>query len=75
MLLVRSEEHRDRWCAFHELPHGDMMSLEQCWLLAHTWYADKLRPDWHRKMLEEVEGMLAAFGMTEPFWNLRVVKE
>ena len=71
MLLFRSEEHLDRWCAFSELPRGGTMSPEQCWQLALAWYADKLNPDWRRKTLDEAEAALADVGLTEPFWSLR----
>ena len=71
MLLFRSEEHLDRWCAFRELPRGGTMSPAQCWHLAQAWYGEKLHPDWRRKTLEETEAVLTAVGLTEPFWNLR----
>ncbi len=71
MLLFRSEEHIDRWCAFRGLPRGGTMSVAQCWQLARAWYGDKLRPDWRRKSLEEAEATLAAIGLTGPFWRLR----
>jgi hypothetical protein len=70
MLLFRSEEHIDRWCAFRELPRGGIMAPEQCWLLAHAWYADKASPDWRRRTREEAEAVLAGIGLTEPFWSL-----
>ena len=71
MLLFRSEEHLDRWCAFRKLPRGGTMSPEQCWRLALAWYADKLSPDWRRKTLEEAEAALVGIGLTGPFWSLR----
>ncbi len=71
MLIFRSEDHIDEWCAFRELPRGGTMSPEQCWQLAQAWYSEKLSPDWSRKTLEESEAMLAGIGLTEPYWNLR----
>jgi hypothetical protein len=71
MLLFRSEEHLERWCAFRELPRGGTMSPAQCWHLAQAWYGDKLSPDWRRTTLEETEAVLTAVGLTEPFWSLR----
>lgn len=70
MLIFRSEAHIDRWCAFCGLPRGGTMTVEQCWQLARAWYGDKLRPDWHRKTLDEAETTLAAIGLTVPFWSL-----
>jgi len=71
MLLFRSEEHIDRWCAFRELPRGETMTPEQTWQLAQGWYGDKLRPGWRRKTVEEAEATLTSIGLTEPFWRLR----
>lgn len=71
MLLFRSEEHVDRWCKRRDLPRGATMSPEQCWHLAHAWYADKLSPDWRRKTPDEAQAVFAQIGLTGPFWNLR----
>ena len=71
MLLFRSEEHVDRWCAARELPRGGTMTPEQCWQLARAWYGAKLRPDWRRATLDEAEALLARIGLTGPFWSLR----
>jgi len=71
MLIFRSEEHIDRWCASRELTRGAAMSPEQCWQLAQAWYANVLRPDWRRKTLDEADATLASIGLTGPFWSLR----
>ena len=71
MLLFRSEEHIERWRDTRDLPRGGTMTLEQCWKLAHAWYADKLAPDWRRKTLEEAEAVFAEIGLSGPFWQLR----
>jgi hypothetical protein len=71
MLLFRSEEHIDRWCAARDLPRGGTMTPEQCRRLAHAWYADKLAREWHRKTLDEAEAVFAEIGLTGPFWRLR----
>ena len=68
MLIFRSEDHIDEWCAFRELPRGGTMPPEQGWQLARAWYSEKLSPDWRRKTLEESEAMLVvSIGLTEPF--------
>ena len=71
MLLFRSEEHLDRWCAAREMPRGGVLTPEQAWRLALAWYKNKLRPDWRRHTLDEAEALLADIGLTGPFWNLR----
>ncbi len=71
MLLFREEEHIDRWCSARDLSRGATLTPEQGWRLAHAWYKDKVKPGWRRHTLEETEAVLAAVGLTGPFWNLR----
>lgn len=71
MLLFRSEEHIDNWCAFRELPRGGTMSVDQCWRLAQAWYGEKASPDWRRRSLDETEGLFQEIGLTGEFWRLR----
>jgi hypothetical protein len=70
MLVLRSEDHLVRWLAQRDLERGATMSLEQCWAIAHAWYAGKLRPDWRRHTPEEAGAVFAAAGLTGPFWRL-----
>jgi hypothetical protein len=71
MLLFRSEEHVDRWCAARDLTRGAILTPEQGWRLADAWFRNKVRPDWRRHTLEEAEAVLAEIGLTGPLWNLR----
>jgi hypothetical protein len=71
MLLFRSEEHANAWCAQWGQPHGAFLSLEQVWGLARSWYGDDRRaPAWRRKTPEETRATLDSLGLTEPFWSL-----
>jgi hypothetical protein len=71
MLLFRSEEHIDRWCAAREITRGGTLTPDQAWRLARGWYKNKLKSDWRRHTLEEAEALLIDVGLTGPFWNLR----
>jgi len=71
MLLFRSEEHIDRWCARRALPRGATMTPEQTWRLARAWYAGKLEAGWRRKTGDEAEAVFAEIGLTGAFWALR----
>jgi len=72
MLLFRSEEHVDRWCASWHFDRGAVLSLEQGWELARAWYgADRRKPEWRRRTLEEAMKLFEELGLTSPFWNLR----
>jgi hypothetical protein len=72
MLLFRSEEHANAWCARWGQPHGATLTPEQVWGLARGWYAaDRRAPDWRRNTLEASEAIFAALGLVAPFWSLR----
>lgn len=72
MLIFRSEEHVEKWCADWNMPRGATMSLETCFKLARAWYGpDRREPQWRRRTVEEAEALLAELGLTSPFWRLR----
>jgi len=71
MLLFRSEEHIDRWCATWRLPRGAAFTLDQCWRLAQVWYGTpRTAPDWRRRTLEETQAVFAELGFVGEFWDL-----
>jgi hypothetical protein len=72
MLLFRSEDHVNRWCAAWRQPFGALLTPEQAWQLARAWYSlDRRDPDWRRFTVEETEAWLQDLGLTESFWDLR----
>lgn len=72
MLFFRSEEHVARWCATWNLDRGAVLSLETGWALARAWYgADRRRPEWRRRTIEETEALFRELGLRSSFWSLR----
>ena len=71
MLLFRSDEHVDRWCAERRVPRGATVPLEQVWRLAGPWYEDRLNEDWAPKTAERSERLLTEAVLTGNFWRLR----
>ena len=72
MLFFRSEEHVDRWCGQWGLPKGELLTPEQAWQLASTWYGEDRRlPQWRRRTVDESEALFAELGLTSSFWSLR----
>jgi hypothetical protein len=69
MLLFRSEEHVDRWCALRNTPKRPLVSLAQLWELAVAWYASRLTPEAHRPMGAEIGAIFDRLGLTDPFWR------
>ncbi len=69
MLFFRSEEHVNRWCQAHDLPRRPIISLEQLWFLATTWYGNRLTVESRRPGPDEMVGLLATIGLEGPFWD------
>jgi hypothetical protein len=74
MLLFRSEQHVDRWCAQWKRPRGGTLSLPQGWTLAQEWYVNRLRADWRPKTVGEAQAAFAGIGLVGEFWKLEEKK-
>jgi hypothetical protein len=68
MNLFRSEEHLERWLAGRE--PGATRSVETLCKLAHSWYSDRLDPDWRPRSVEQNQAILERLGLTGEFWQL-----
>jgi hypothetical protein len=69
MLLFRSEEHVDHWCAARRLPKRPLVTLDQLWQLAVAWYSSRLTPEARRPMGAEIREIFDGLGLTDPFWQ------
>ena len=70
MLLFRSEEHVERWRVAGGHPRGGLLTLDQLWSLARTWYRDRLDEGWRRRTAEEAEEVFGGLGLVGDFWRL-----
>ena len=52
-------------------PRGGLLTAEQLWDLARTWYSNRLEPSWRRRTAEEAQAVFERIGLTGPFWDLR----
>ena len=69
MLLFRSEETVEAWCAERNLPVRPMLTLDQLWVLAKEWYANRLSEESRRPGPDEMKEIFARIGLADPFWN------
>jgi len=69
MLFFRSEEHVQRWCDSRNLQVRPLISLEQLWRLAVTWYENRLTVESRRPAPEEMVKIFAALGLAGSFWD------
>jgi len=52
------------------MPRGEILSLEQGWLLSKLWYADRLNRDFTGRTLAEVRHIFGQVGLTTSFWQV-----
>jgi hypothetical protein len=70
MLLFRSEEAIDAWCARHRRPRGAVVPAAQLHRLAAAWYGDRLDPGRRPRDAAASQAVLAGAGLTGPHWTL-----
>lgn len=76
MLFFRSEEQvrrwcEDWWCEDHGNSVGPLVSMDQLWKLATTWYSTRLREDSKRPTPDEMVQIFADLGLVGDFWDPR----
>jgi hypothetical protein len=59
MLFFRSEERVQEWCTAHSNPKRPIVTLDQLWTLATTWYFTRLQENSRRPKPEEMRGIFA----------------
>jgi hypothetical protein len=69
MLLFRSEETVAGWCEARGVPLRPLVTLDQLWSLAQTWYGNRLTVDSRRPGPDEMAGIFARLGLEGPFWD------
>lgn len=69
MLFFRSEENVNLWCEKRGLPRHPIVSLDQLWRLAVTWYGNRLTVESRRPKPDEMVGIFATTGLKGPFWD------
>ncbi len=69
MLFFRSEEHVDRWCESKGLSKHPLVSLDQLWQLAVTWYGNRLTVESRRPGPDEMVKIFAEIGLEGAFWD------
>jgi len=71
MLFFRSEERVREWCAVHGHPVRPLVSMDQLWTLAASWYATRLQAESHRPGPAEMRAIFAGLGLAGGFWEPR----
>ncbi len=69
MLFFRSEDLVRQWCAVHGYPMRPLVTMDQLWSLATTWYANRLQEDSRRPQPDEMREIFAGIGLAGDFWD------
>jgi len=70
MLLFRSEEGIDGWCAETGEPRGESLPLAQVWALAQAWYGDRIEPSFRGRTIEEASAIFVGVGLRSAWWHV-----
>jgi hypothetical protein len=69
MLFFRSEDRVRAWCAERGVTPRPLVTMDQLWKMATTWYSNRLQEDSRRPKADEIRGIFAAIGLDDPFWD------
>ena len=70
MVLLRSEEHLERWLATNGWEPGASMSAPTLNELARRWWWTRLDLDWRPRRVDQSQAILDDLGLTGEFWRL-----
>src|SRR5213595_749087 len=69
MLFFRSEEAVHEWCSLRGHPLRPLVTIDQLWILATTWYSTRLREDSRRPQPQDMRTIFARVGLKGEFWD------
>ena len=69
MLFFRSEERVQEWCTGHGYRMQPLVSIDQLWKLATTWYSTRMQEDSRRPQPDEMLEIFAGLGLVGNFWD------
>jgi len=69
MLFFRSEEHVEQWCQLNRVTKRPLVSLDQLWQLAVTWYGNRLTVESRRPGPDEMVKIFSEIGLEGSFWD------
>jgi hypothetical protein len=71
MLFFRSEERVREWCGTHGYSMRPLVTIDQLWTLAVTWYSTRLQEDSRRPQPNEMRSIFDRLGLAGDFWDPR----
>ena len=69
MLFFRSEERVREWCAERGYPMRPIVTIDQLWTLAMTWYSTRLEENSRRPQPDEMRSIFTTLALEGDFWD------
>jgi hypothetical protein len=69
MLFFRSEDRVRAWCTERGVAPRPLVTMDQLWKMATTWYSSRLQEAARRPKADEIRGIFAGIGLDDPFWD------
>ena len=69
MLFFRSEERVREWCAEQGYSMRPLVTMDQLWTLATTWYSTRLEEISRRPKPDEMRSIFGILGLEGEFWD------
>jgi hypothetical protein len=70
MLLFRSEEWVDKWRKRNNLERGEILTIDQVWVLSKLWYSNRMSLDFHGRSMEQAAEIFKDVGLRSKFWYI-----
>lgn len=68
-LVFKNESEITDWCRRHNMPKGEILSIEKVWELSKLWYGDYLDPNFQVKTKEKANAIFTHCKLTSDFWQ------
>ena len=69
MLFFQSEELAREWCVEKGIRMRPLVTIDQLWKMAATWYSTRLQADSRRPQPDEIRKIFAGIGLQDDFWD------
>jgi len=69
MLFFRSEELIAAWCQARGVPQRPVVTMDQLWQLAESWYGTRLEAGARRPGPVEMRSIFESIGLAGDFWD------
>ena len=70
MLVFKDEEQINNWTKMHNIPKGDIQTIDNVWEFSKKWYGNHLNPRWEKWTMQEAKNIFSEFNLTNKIWEI-----